>query len=125
MKKVFIWLAIALLAMATVGTATAQEGRVNTMCAGYTVDATQDPNGYDMMLTVPLPPDGFQSIYLEVDGQSHIDPEGDGNNVFRVPGTVFDIGLERHYYSNSMARSGGLIVYSCTDIARLKSNCSG
>ena len=41
---------------------------MNTMCAGYTVDANQDPNGYDMLLTVPLPPAGFQSIHLEVDG---------------------------------------------------------
>ena len=76
MRKAIIGLAVGLLAMATVGVVSGQEGRVNTMCAGYTVEATQDPNGYDMILTVPLPPDGFQSIYLEVDGQSHIDPRG-------------------------------------------------
>ena len=117
MKKVFIWLAIALLAMATVGTATAQGGRVNTMCAGYTVDATQDPNGYDMLLTVPLPPPGFQGVHLEVDGlHPQIAPIGEGNNVFRISYNVYDIGSEHHYYANSWTRSGGLIVYSCTDI---------
>ena len=115
MKRVLIGLLVGVIMLAMTGIVAADE-RVNTMCAGYTVEATQDPNGYDMLLTVPLPPEGFKSIYLEVDGQSHIDPEGDGHNVFRVPGTVFDIGLERHYYSNSMTRSGGLIVYSCTDI---------
>ena len=116
MKKIIIGLAVALLAMATVGVASAQEGRVDTPCAGYAVDVRQETDGYDMLLTVPLPPTGFKSLYLEVDGQSQISPEGDGNNVFRVPGTVSDIGSERHYYASSMARAGGLIVYSCTDI---------
>ena len=73
MRKAIIGLAVGLLALATVGVATAQDGRVDTPCAGYAVDVAQDPNGYDMLLTVPMPPDGFQGVYLEVDGQPLID----------------------------------------------------
>ena len=76
---------IGMVALATVGVVSAQEGRVDTPCAGYAVDVRQEADGYDMLLTVPLPPAGFQGVYLEVEGQSHISPEGDGNNVFRVP----------------------------------------
>ena len=80
----------------------------------------QDVDGYDMLLTVPLSPDGFQGLHLEVNGQSHIVPEGDSNNVFRVPFTVADIGSEHHYYGSSWTRVDGLIVYACTDIGKFK-----
>ena len=120
MRKAIIGLAVGLLAMATVGVVSAQEGRVNTMCAGYAVDVRQEADGYDMLLTVPLPPAGFQYVYLEVDGRMTIDVEGEGNNVFRIPFTVFDIGSEHHYYGGSFTRSvgdgAGLVIYSCTDI---------
>ena len=117
MKKAIIGLAVGLLALATVGVVSAQEGRVDTPCAGYAVDVRQEADGYDMLLTVPLPPEGFQGVYLEVEGQSLISPEGDGNNVFRVPFSVFDIGSEHHYYGSSWTRgAGGLMVYACTDI---------
>ena len=115
MKKAIIGLAVGLLALTTVGVVSAQ-GRVDTPCAGYVVDVQQEADGYDMLLTVPMPPEGFKSLYLEIDGQSQISPEGDLNNIFRVPFTVLDIGSEHHYYGNSMTRAGGLIVYSCTDI---------
>ena len=108
--------AIGMVAMVTVDAVSAQ-GRVDTPCAGYTVDVRQEADGYDMLLTVPLPPEGFQGVYLEVEGQSLISPEGDGNNVFRIPFTVFDIGAEHHYYASSWTRgAGGLMVYACTDI---------
>ena len=93
MRKAIIGLAVGLLAMATVGVVAAQDGRVDTPCAGYAVDAAQDPTGYDMLLTVPMPPEGFQGLLIEINGRSHISPEGDGfGNVFRVPFTVADIG---------------------------------
>ena len=116
MRKAIIGLAVGLLALAAVGVVSAQEGRVDTPCAGYAVDVRQEADGYGMLLTVPVPPIGFKSLYLEIDGQSHISPEGDANNEFRVSYTVFDIGSGHHYYASSMARDGGLIVYSCTDI---------
>ena len=120
MKKVIIGLAVGLLALATVGAASAQEGRVDTPCAGYAVDVRQEADGYDMLLTVPLPPAGFQFVNLEVNGRTKIDVEGEGNNVFRIPFTIFDIGSEHHYYGSSFTRSvgdgAGLVIYSCTDI---------
>ena len=125
MRKAIIGLTVvlglALIALASVAIAVsgaaAQDGRVDTPCAGYAVDVRQDADGYDMLLTVPMPPDGFQGVYLEVDGQSLIDTEGDGNNVFRIPFTVFDIGDEHHYYGSSWTRgAGGLMAYACTDI---------
>ena len=118
-KRVLIGLLIAMLALATVSVVSAQ-GRVNTMCAGYSVEVRQQTDGYDMLLTVPLPPAGFQGIYLEVDGQSLTAPEGEDNNVFRIPYSVYHIGSEHHYYANSWTRSGGVIIYSCTDIGTFK-----
>ena len=117
-------LGLALIALASVAiavsVASAQDGRVDAPCAGYAVDVQQDADGYDMLLTVPLPPAGFQYVYLEVDGRTEIGVEGDGNNVFRMPFTVFDIGSEHHYYGSSFTRSvgddAGLVIYSCTDI---------
>ena len=120
LKKAIIGLTLGLLALATVSVVSAQ-GRVNTMCAGYSVEIRQQTDGYDMLLTVPLPPAGFQGVHLEVDGlHPQITPRGEGNNVFRIPYNVYDIGSEHHYYANSWTRSGGVIIYSCTDISTFK-----
>ena len=116
MRKAIIGLAVGLLAMAAVGVVAAQDGRVDTPCAGYAVDVAQDPTGYDMLLTVPMPPEGFQGLLVEVNGQWHIDPEGDAHNVFRVPFGVADIGSEHHYYAQSWTRVNGLVVYACGEI---------
>ena len=117
MRKAIIGLTIGMLALVTVGAAAAQ-GRVDTPCAGYAVDVNQETDGYDMILTVPLPPSGFQGIHLEVDGlHPQIAPTGDGNNVFRISYNVYDIGSEHHYYGSSWTRgAGGLVTYACTDI---------
>ena len=116
-KRVFVMLLAGLLVLVGTGTVAAQGGRVDTPCAGYAVDVQQETNGYDMVLTVPLPPAGFKGVHLEVDGSSpRIAPTGEGNNVFRISYSVFHIGSEHHYYANSWTRSGGLIIYSCTDI---------
>ena len=71
--------------MATVGVVSAQ-GRVDTPCAGYAVDVRQEADGYDMLLTVPLPPDRDSStcIWKSTDAIARLYVEGDaGNNVFR------------------------------------------
>ena len=61
MRKAIIGLTVvlglALIALASVAiavsAASAQDGRVDTPCAGYTVDVQQDADGYDMLLTYP------------------------------------------------------------------------
>ena len=57
-------------------------------------------------------------MHLEVDGlHPQIAPIGEGHNVFRIfVQCLRHLASEHHYYANSWTRSGGLIVYSCTDI---------
>ena len=59
MKRVLIGLLVSHDYVGNDGYCGSGTNGVNTMCAGYTVDVTQDPNGYDMLLTVPLPPSGI------------------------------------------------------------------
>ena len=57
-------------------------------------------------------------MYLEVEGQSLISPEGDGNTCFAFRITVFDIGAQARTTTPVRGRAarGGLMVYACTDI---------